>query len=86
MNLDYDLAAFNKSVHSESFNRVVCQAIAAEIPPDRLGKTLIFAARDSHADDVVRLLTQARPWRRNTAQSRPGWCRRSPAACPATRI
>ena len=36
-----------------------CEAIAAEIPPDRPGKTLIFAARDSHADDVVRLLTKA---------------------------
>lgn len=59
VNLDYDLAAFNKRVYSENFNRVVCQAIAAEIPPDRPGKTLIFAARDSHADDVVRLLTQA---------------------------
>lgn len=57
--LDYDLAAFNKRVYSENFNRVVCEAIAAEIPPDRPGKTLIFAARDSHADDVVRLLTKA---------------------------
>ncbi|SOB99107.1 type I restriction-modification system endonuclease [Stappia indica] len=57
--LDYDLAAFNRRVYPEAFNRVVCQAIAAEIPPDSPGKTLIFAARDSHADDVVRLLKEA---------------------------
>jgi type I restriction enzyme R subunit len=59
VNLDFDLATFNRRVYSESFNRVVCGAIAAEIPPERPGKTLIFAARDSHADDVVRLLTKA---------------------------
>lgn len=57
VDLDYDLATFNKRVYSEAFNQVVCRAIAAEIPPDSPGKTLIFAARDTHADDVVRLLT-----------------------------
>lgn len=57
--LDYDLADFNRRVYSEAFNRVVCQAIAAEIPPDKPGKTLIFAARDTHADDIVRLLLEA---------------------------
>jgi len=56
--LDYDLAAFNRRVYSENFNRAVCQALAREIPPDAPGKTLIFAARDDHADDVVRLLTE----------------------------
>ncbi|MCT4655194.1 MAG: type I restriction-modification system endonuclease [Cohaesibacter sp.] len=54
--LDYDLAQFNKKVYSENFNRAVCQAIAREISPTSPGKTLIFAARDDHADDVVRLL------------------------------
>ncbi|MFP1632921.1 type I restriction-modification system endonuclease [Zhengella sp. ZM62] len=58
VDLDYDLATFNKRVYSEAFNQVVCRAIAQEIPPDSPGKTLIFAARDTHADDVVRLLTQ----------------------------
>lgn len=56
--LDYDLAAFNRRVYSENFNRAVCQALAREIPPDAPGKTLIYAARDDHADDVVRLLTE----------------------------
>lgn len=56
--LDYDLAAFNRRVYSENFNRAVCEALAREIPPDAPGKTLIFAARDDHADDVVQLLTE----------------------------
>lgn len=56
--LDYDVADFNKRVYSEAFNRIVCRAIATEIPPDRPGKTLIFAARDTHADDIVRLLVE----------------------------
>ncbi|KQQ86069.1 type I restriction-modification system endonuclease [Aureimonas sp. Leaf324] len=59
VSLNYDLADFNRRVYSEAFNRVVAQAIAAEIPPDRPGKTLIFAARDTHADDLVRLLLEA---------------------------
>ncbi|WP_150526664.1 type I restriction-modification system endonuclease [Roseibium sediminis] len=58
VDLEYDLAAFNRKVYSENFNRTVCQALAQEIPPDSPGKTLIFAARDDHADDVVRLLIQ----------------------------
>ncbi|WP_186393614.1 MULTISPECIES: type I restriction-modification system endonuclease [unclassified Pannonibacter] len=55
---DYDLADFNRRVHSEAFNRIVCRAIATEIPPSKPGKTLIFAARDSHADDIERLLVE----------------------------
>lgn len=56
--LDYDVADFNKRVYSEAFNRMVCRAIASEIPPGKPGKTLIFAARDAHADDIVRLLVE----------------------------
>lgn len=56
--LKYDVADFNRRVYSESFNRIVCRALAVEIPPDRPGKTLIFAARDAHADDIVRLLIE----------------------------
>jgi type I restriction enzyme, R subunit len=59
VSLDYDLADFNRRVYSESFNRVVCRAIATEIPPSRPGKTLIFAARDAHAEDIKRLLIEA---------------------------
>ncbi|MDO6967036.1 type I restriction-modification system endonuclease [Rhizobium alvei] len=55
---DYDVGDFNKKVYSETFNRIVCRAVATEIPPSRPGKTLIFAARDAHADDIVRLLVE----------------------------
>lgn len=58
VSLDYDVADFNKRVYSEAFNRMVCRAIATEIPPSKPGKTLIFAARDAHADDIVRLLVE----------------------------
>ncbi|MBX4899518.1 type I restriction-modification system endonuclease [Rhizobium bangladeshense] len=58
VSLDYDVADFNKRVYSEAFNRMVCRAIATEIPPAKPGKTLIFAARDAHADDIVRLLVE----------------------------
>ncbi|QSY95316.1 type I restriction-modification system endonuclease [Rhizobium bangladeshense] len=58
VSLDYDVADFNKRVYSEAFNRMVCRAIATEIPPGKPGKTLIFAARDAHADDIVRLLVE----------------------------
>lgn len=58
VSLDYDLADFNKRVYSEAFNRIVCRAVATEIPPSKPGKTLIFAARDAHADDIVRLLIE----------------------------
>ena len=51
-----EVEKFNKKVYTESFNRVVCEALAAEIDPRAPGKTLIFAARDDHADRVVRLL------------------------------
>lgn len=55
---DYDVGDFNKKVYSEAFNRIVCRALATEIPPSKPGKTLIFAARDAHADDIVRLLVE----------------------------
>lgn len=58
VSLDYEVGEFNKRVYSEAFNRIVCRAIAAEIPADSPGKTLIFAARDTHADDLVRLLIE----------------------------
>lgn len=59
--MDFDIDAFNTKVVTESFNRVVCHVLAERLDPlDReLGKTLIFAARDSHADMIVYLLQEA---------------------------
>ena len=59
--MDFDVDAFNTKVVTESFNRIVCHVLAERLDPlDReLGKTLIFAARDSHADMIVYLLQEA---------------------------
>jgi type I restriction enzyme, R subunit len=51
--LNFEVEQFNKRVYTPEFNRVVAEAIAQEIPPTASGKTLIFAARDDHADTLV---------------------------------
>ena len=58
--LDFDVDSFNRKVVNESFNRIVCQELVKQLDPtDRdLGKTLIFATRDDHADMIVRLLKE----------------------------
>ena len=57
--VDFEVEDFNKKVHTREFNRVVCETIAQEEPPNEPGKTLIFAARDDHADLVVEELNKA---------------------------
>ncbi len=57
--LDFDVGEFNRKVVTESFNRVVCEALAGHVNPVGPDKTLVFCATDVHADMVVRLLKQA---------------------------
>lgn len=57
--IDIEVDGFNTRVITESFNRVVCDALAQEIDPSLPGKTLVFCATDAHADMVVRLLKEA---------------------------
>ncbi|MEL7470860.1 MAG: type I restriction-modification system endonuclease [Pseudomonadota bacterium] len=57
--VDFEVDKFNKRVHTRAFNRVVCETIAEEIALDSPGKTLIFAARDDHADLIVEELMKA---------------------------
>ena len=57
--LDFDVAAFNRRVLNENFNRVICQALAEDIPLPSDEKTLIFCVNDRHADTVKRLLNEA---------------------------
>ena len=57
--VDFEIEEFNKRVYTREFNRVVAEALATEIPPDAPGKTLIFAARDDHADILVEELRAA---------------------------
>src|ERR1051325_4453543 len=54
--VDFEVQQFNKRVYTREFNRVVAETLASEIPPNAPGKTLIFAARDDHADMLVRFL------------------------------
>ena len=57
--VDFEVADFNKKVYTEAFNNAVAQAIAIECPPGQPGKTLLFAARDDHADILVKALREA---------------------------
>lgn len=57
--LDFEVTAFNKRVLNENFNRVVCEELAKHFDPELPEKTLIFAATDLHADQVVDLLKKA---------------------------
>jgi type I restriction enzyme R subunit len=57
--LRFEVEAFNRKVITESFNRVVCEALADELDPFSPYKTLIFCASDAHADLVVVLLKEA---------------------------
>lgn len=57
--VSFEVAEFNKKVYTEAFNKAVAQAIALECPPDQPGKTLLFAARDDHADILVKALQEA---------------------------
>ncbi len=56
--VNIEVTQFNKTVITESFNRVILSELANHIDPYDLGKTLIFAATDDHADMVVRILKE----------------------------
>jgi type I restriction enzyme R subunit len=57
--IDFEVSDFNKKVYTRAFNRAVADAVAAECPPDQPGKTLLFAAKDDHADILVEELRAA---------------------------
>jgi type I restriction enzyme R subunit len=54
-----DVEDFNRKVITESFNRVVCEHLAAELDPSSRHKSLVFCVNDAHADLVVDLLKKA---------------------------
>lgn len=56
--VNIDVTEFNRKVITESFNRVILAELAKYIDPMGLGKTLIFAATDDHADMVVRIFKE----------------------------
>lgn len=57
--LEMELGDFNTRVITEEFNKVVCEQLAQHIEWNGDRKTIIFCARDDHADMVVRLLNEA---------------------------
>ena len=60
--LDFDVKDFNKKVITRPFNETIANELVKYIDPndpEDNGKTLIFAATDSHADMVVELLKEA---------------------------
>src|SRR5205807_10126917 len=57
--VDFEIQEFDKRVYTREFNRVVAETLAIEVPPDMPGKTLIFAARDDHADMLIEELRAA---------------------------
>ncbi|AEI49713.1 type I restriction-modification system endonuclease [Runella slithyformis] len=56
--LQIDVAGFNKQVLTESFNRTVVKQLVQQLDPDGNEKTLIFAATDDHADNLVQYLKE----------------------------
>lgn len=57
--VDFEVAEFNRKVYTTAFNRAVADAVTLECPPDQPGKTLLFAAKDDHADILVKELRAA---------------------------
>lgn len=51
--LQIEVDGFNKLVITENFNRTVIKELVKEIDPEGEEKTLVFAAKDEHADRVV---------------------------------
>ncbi len=56
--INLEVTQFNKTVITESFNRVILEELTKHIDPESEGKTLIFAATDDHADMVVRIFKE----------------------------
>lgn len=56
--LQFDVSGFNRRVITESFNRTVVKHLVQELDPDGDEKTLIFAATDKHANDLVNYLRE----------------------------
>ncbi len=54
--LAIEVANFNKMVITENFNRTVIKELVKELDPEGDEKTLIFAATDEHANDIVEYL------------------------------
>ena len=57
--LHFQLDAFNRTVLTPDFNRVVCEELVRHLDPTSGEKTLVFCTSDKHADMVVQGLKLA---------------------------
>ena len=56
--LKFNVEQFNKRVITPNFNKAVLEEIANDINPTGMGKTLIYAVDDNHADMIVNILRE----------------------------
>ena len=56
---DFEVASFNRNIIAPSYNRVIAEALAADLDPTGHQKTLIFCVNNSHADMMVEALRVA---------------------------
>lgn len=57
--IDFEIGQFNKKIIVEAHTKAALEEVAKYIDPENdEGKTLIFAASDTHADMIVRLLKE----------------------------
>ncbi len=56
--MKFEIDTFNRQVITENFNRTVLNEIAWDLNPDGLGKTLIYAVNDNHANMIVAILKE----------------------------
>lgn len=57
--MDFDVAAFNRQVITEGFNRAVAAELANHLDPFGDAKTIVFCVDDDHAEMFVPLLKEA---------------------------
>lgn len=57
--IDFEIEEFNKKIMLEKHTRVALEKVSKNLNPvNDIGKTIIFAVNDSHADMIVRLLKE----------------------------
>jgi type I restriction enzyme R subunit len=56
--IEFEVETFNRKVITEPFNRTVLNEIANGLDPEGLGKTLLYAVDDAHADLIVKILRE----------------------------
>jgi len=57
--LEFEVAAFNRAVITDGFNRAVAAELAQHLDPHGEAKTIIFCVDDDHADRLVPILKAA---------------------------